>query len=419
MYIKRNIETKIRKYLNTREILALIGPRQSGKTTVLKKIFEEVDRNDKIKARFISFEDRDILALFNENIKNFAETYVKGGDFLFIDEFQYAKEGGKNLKYLFDTFDTKIIISGSSAIDLTIKVLKFLVGRVFILEMQPFDFGEFLLARDENYYNLYLNNRINFLDDKKNNSSGLVATQKKVLRDYFEEYAIWGGYPRVVLADSREEKEFILKNIYDTYFLREVKTLIDITNDYQLEKIIKLLGLQIGNLVEYNNLGNEIDISFETLKKYINFLEKTYICKLVKPFYKNKKKEIIKIPKIFFFDTGLRNIVVNDFRLFNERVDAGELLENVVWMQLSRNGLNVQYWRDKNKNEIDLILDMKHQGIVAIEIKKNERICRKCPEAFVKEYSNAKTYCGYLNGISKTEDKKDNLAVGKVFVPLM
>ena len=419
MYIKRKIEAEIKKYLHTREILALVGPRQSGKTTVLDKIFREIEKKKEVKCTFISFEDRDALKLFDEDIKNFAETYVKTNDFLFIDEFQYAKDGGKNLKYLFDAFDTKIIISGSSAVDLTIKVLKFLVGRVFILEMQPFDFEEFLLAKDENYHRVYLDNKIDFLGDGGNSVDKLTISQKKVLRDYFEEYVIWGGYPRVVLAKNRNEKEIVLKNIYNTYFLREVQTMIDIADDHQLEKIIKLLGLQIGNLVEYDNLSHDAGISFVTIKKYINFLEKTYICKLVKPFYKNKRKEIVKIPKVFFFDTGLRNVVVNDFRLFNDRIDAGELLENAVWMQLNRQGIDTQYWRDKSKNEVDFILDMSHQGIVAIEIKKDERKCKKCPEVFVKEYNNAKIYCGYLNEISKTGDKKDNLAVGKVFVPLM
>ena len=415
MYIKRKIEAEIKKYLHTREILALIGPRQSGKTTVLKKIFNELVREAKIEKNvsFISFEDRDVLSLFNYDIKNFAETYIKGNKYLFIDEFQYVKEGGKNLKYLFDTFDTKIIISGSSAIDLTIEALKFLVGRVFVLEMQPFDFEEFLSFKDENYHRLYLKNKINFLNLKLNIRNTLVSTQMKTLRNYFEEYAIWGGYPRVVLSESRSEKEMVLKNIYNTYFLREVKTLMDIADDYRLEKIIKMLGLQIGNLLEYDNLSNEIDISFETLKKYINFLEKTYICKLIKPFYKNKRKEIVKMPKVFFFDTGLRNVTVNDFRALNERVDVGELLENAVWMQLKRQDINIQYWRDKNKNEIDFILNLGNQKTIAIEVKKNLKQFKGVPVAFKRSYLNTKVYCAYFS------DKKNVNNYRNIFIPLL
>ncbi len=418
MYIKRKIEAEIKKYLKTREILALVGPRQCGKTTVLQKIFNDLKlKNNKEKINFITFEDRDALALFDENIKNFAETYLEGNDFLFIDEFQYAKEGGKNLKYLFDNFNTKIIISGSSVIDLTIKVLKFLVGRVFILEMQPFDFGEFLLAKDENYYKVYIDNKINFIKEEKNKNFELAVVQQKILRNYFEEYVVFGGYPRVVLARSIEEKKTVLKNIYNTYFLREVKSLIDITDDYQLEKVIKLLGLQIGELVEYDNLGDEADISFRALKKYINFLEKTYICKLVKPFYKNKRKEVIKIPKIFFFDTGLRNVAINDFRLLNDRVDAGNLLENGVWMQLNRKELKIQYWRDKNKNEVDFIIEEENNEIVAMEVKKNKKRCRKFPKAFSSEYDEVKKYCVYLDGFDESGIKNDNNY--DLFIPLI
>ncbi len=411
MYIKRKIEAEIKEYLHTEEILALIGPRQSGKTTVLKKVFNELTKSNKLKngANFISFEDREALSLFNSDIRNFAETYIQGNDYLFIDEFQYAREGGKNLKYLFDSFDTKIVISGSSAIDLTIEALKFLVGRVFILEMHPFDFEEFLLFKDKNYHRLYLKNKIDFLSTKFSINNSFAPEQVNIFRNYFEEYAIWGGYPRVILAKNRSEKEVVLKNIYNTYFLREVKTLMDIANDYQLEKMIKILGLQISNLVEYENLGNEIDISFETLKKYINFLEKTYICKLIRPFYKNKRKEVVKMPKIFFSDTGLRNMVVNDFRLLDERVDAGELLENAVWMQLNRQGIDMQYWRDKNKNEIDLILSLKEQRTLAIEVKKNIKRCKEAPVAFSKSHPDVETFCAYLDSNKGVKFKKSIL----------
>lgn len=414
MYIQRKIELEIKKYLKTREVLALIGPRQSGKTTVLKKIFQEVGPcNSTDKSSFISFEDIDALSLFDTDIKNFAETYIKGNKYLFIDEFQYAKNGGKNLKYLFDTFETKIIISGSSAVDLTVQAIKYLVGRVFILEMHPFDFEEFLLAKDKNYFQLYLDNKIDMRTIGSTSKNNLAIDQMKIFQRYFNEYTIWGGYPRVVLSKTREEKKMVLKNIYNTYFLREVKTLMDIADDYQLEKIITMLGLQIGNLVEYVNFSNELGISFETIKKYVNFLEKTYICKLVKPFYKNKRKEIVKIPKVFFFDTGLRNVAINDFRLLNKRTDAGELLENAVWMQLNRQGLKTRYWRDKNQNEVDLILDLAEQKMIAIEVKKNLRQCKKFPKAFIKEHRESKNFCAFLE--LKKETKENN----NVFIPML
>ena len=139
MYIRRQLEEKINKYLHTREIVAVIGPRQSGKTTLLKHIYNNLKN-----AIFLDFEDRDILELFNEDIKSFIELYVKKYDYTFIDEFQYAKAGGEKLKYIYDNYKTKIIISGSSASELTIQSVKYLVGRIFIFNLYPCSFEEFL-----------------------------------------------------------------------------------------------------------------------------------------------------------------------------------------------------------------------------------------------------------------------------------
>ncbi len=409
MYIPRKQEKQLRKYLKSKEILALIGPRQAGKTTLLKKIFDELD--DK-KATFLTFEDRDALSLFNSDIKAFADTYLVQNKFLFIDEFQYAQKGGQKLKYLFDTYSTKIIISGSSAVDLTIEALKFLVGRVFVIELYPFDFGEFLLAKNKDYYQLYKKNRIDLQKDKVGNK--LSSVQKKTLGRYFEEYAIWGGYPRVVLAKGKEEKKMVLKNIYNIYFLREVKTLMDIADDYKLEKLIKVLALQIGNIVDFSNLSNEVDIAVQTVRKYVNFLEKTYICNLVKPFFKNKRREVVKAPKNFFFDTGLRNVVVDDFRLLNDRTDSGELLENAFWMQLIKTDMKTHYWRDKNLNEVDFVLSLAESKMVAIEVKKGLKGCKKFSDVFSKMHKNIKIYCAFLEEYEKYKaEEKD------IFMPLV
>ena len=135
MYVRRTLEMKVRKFLKRPEILAIIGPRQAGKTTLMKMIHEKLPQST-----FISFEDARILGLFEHEIDQFAETYVRGRNYLFIDEFQYAAHGGKRLKYLFDHFTTKIVISGSSVADLTIQAIKYLVGRIIVIELFPFDF---------------------------------------------------------------------------------------------------------------------------------------------------------------------------------------------------------------------------------------------------------------------------------------
>ena len=361
MYIKRKLEGKILKYLNSPEIIAVVGPRQCGKSTMLNNILDKLENVSKV-----NFEDRAALNMFNKNIDDFIALYIKDSRYLFIDEFQYAKNGGKKLKYIFDTNKIKIFISGSSAIDLTINALKFLVGRIFIFQLYPFDFEEFVSYKDKTYGRI-LQSENTIFKLSKISKVGKDADAK--LKSYYEEYAVFGGYPRVVLSGDEEEKKEVLKNIYNTYFLREVRDILGLIDDYKLEKLIKALALQIGNLIEYNELGKISEFSYPTLKKYLNFLEKTFICNLVRPFYENKRTEIVKNPKAYFFDSGLRNIIINDFRKFEDRVDRGQLLENAVFMQLVKGGYDFNFWRDKKKNEIDFILQLKDQKKLALEVK--------------------------------------------------
>src|SRR3990172_8634687 len=240
MYIKRKIEDEILRYLERPEIIAVIGPRQCGKTTTLKKIYGSL-----------------INAVF-----------------------------------------------------LTIKAVKYLVGRIFIFEMLPFDFEEYLYFRDGNYAGIYKQNKI---DLKKENNIRLADEQMSVLRGYSEEYAVWGGYPAVILSKTQEEKREILKNIYNTYFLRDVKDVLGLIDDYKLNRLVKALAMQCGQMIEYNELNRISEYSYRTLKKYLNFLQKTYICGFVIPYYKNKRKEIVKNQKVYFFDPWLGKLILVEF----------------------------------------------------------------------------------------------------------
>jgi len=359
MYIKRKLEGKILKYLDSPEIIAVVGPRQCGKSTMLGNILDKLENVSRV-----NFEDRSALNMFNKNIDDFIELYVKDKKYLFIDEFQYAKNGGKKLKYIFDEHKIKIFISGSSAIDMTVNALKFLVGRIFIFQLQPFDFEEFLDYRDKSLVGILGKENLVF---KQLGISKVGEDVNEKLKHYYQEYALFGGYPRVVLAKDEEEKKEVLKNIYNTYFLREVRDILGLIDDYKLEKLIKALALQIGDLIEYAELGKISEFSYPTLKKYLNFLEKTFICSLVRPYYKNKRTEIVKNPKTYFFDCGLRNIIINDFRKLEDRIDAGHLLENAMFMQLVKGGYEFNFWRDKKKN--DFVLQLENQKMLALEVK--------------------------------------------------
>ncbi len=351
MYINRFLEKGVRRYLNKKEIIAVVGPRQSGKTTMLKNIFKDLKN-----AVFLDFEDRETLQLFSEDIKSFIELYVKKYDYLFIDEFQYAKEGGKKLKYIYDSYKTKIVISGSSVSSLSIQSIKYLVGRIFVFNLYPFSFEEFLSYKEPALYtNIYLKRKL---------SKPII---EKIL-PLFNEFNIFGGYPRVILARGSEEKEMVLRNIYNTYFLKEIKEILNLPEDYKLNKLINALALQIGNIINYNELSDISGFNHKDLLNYLNVLEKTFICLRSRPFYTNRRTELVKAPKIFFFDNGFRNIIIKNFQPAKKRQDKGLLYENFIASELVKKEIEVKYWRTKSKAEIDFVIEKKG-NIIPIEVK--------------------------------------------------
>ncbi|PIS31064.1 hypothetical protein COT42_01850 [Candidatus Saganbacteria bacterium CG08_land_8_20_14_0_20_45_16] len=395
MYIKRKIEDKILRYVEKPEIIAIVGPRQCGKTTLLKELYNIVGE----KAVFLTFEDKTVLDLFDQGIEEFARLYVKPNSYLFIDEFQYSKKGGKLLKYIYDlnVGKIKIFISGSSVAELTVRAIKHLVGRIFVFNLFTFDFEEFLISKNKKLAELYQKNKIDLAGLGSPYGQDINKSEADKLKSYYDEYAVFGGYPRVVLSSDSEEKKEVLKNIFNTYFLREVKDILGLIDDYKLAKMIKALALQIGSLIEYAEICQTSEFSYQTIKKYLNFLEKTFICAFPKPFFKNKRKEIVKNPKVYFFDTGLRNFIVNDFRGLDERGDAGFLLENAVAMQILKRGSALNFWRTKQKQEIDFIVDLENNKQIALEVKKTAEFPKTLHE-FQTSYPEISLALLYFHG---------------------
>jgi len=350
MYVKRFLEGKLLKHMGGREILAIVGPRQCGKTTLLRHIFEGLE-----KAVFLDFEDRETLELFEEDAKSFIELYVKPYDYVFIDEFQYAKEGGKKLKFIYDTCSAKLVVSGSSASALSIQSIKYLVGRIFVFNLYPFSFEEYLSFKEPGLYSIYAKN-------------DLTKPVVERIMPYFNEFCLFGGYPRVALAADEEEKETVLRNIYNTYFLKEVKEILNLPDDYKLSRLINALALQIGNIINYNELSDITTFTHKELLNHMNILEKTFITIRSLPFYTNKRTELVKSPKIFFLDNGFRNAVIKNFQNIRNRQDKGMLYENFVASELQKKGMEVKFWRTKSKAEVDFVIE-KGGSCIPAEIK--------------------------------------------------
>ena len=388
-YINRDLEETINEYLSLPQIIAVIGPRRSGKTTLIQHLQRRLPESI-----YLSFEDSRILTLFNEDLDSFIELYLKKYRYIFLDEFHYASEGGKQLKYLFDFYpDKKIIISGSSSLDLMVKAVKFLVGRIIHFELLPFSFTEFLRAKNPQL--LQIMKKI----IKKDNSPLFDD-----LYTLWQEYVIFGGYPEVVLQQNREIKIKLLEGIYSTYLLREIRDVIGLTNDFKFTKLLKALALQVGNLINYNEITALSGYDYKTLKSRLSILEKTYITSFLLPFYRNKRTEIVKNPKVYFFDTGLRNVIIDNYQSLDSRVDQGALCENYIYTDLLRKGLKTGFWRTKNKQEIDFIVEKEGQ-LIPIEVKCSTNI-KNIPRAFYSFKSKYNFKKGYLMSLTKTIERE-------------
>lgn len=397
IYIERNLEGKIKKYLKRKEIIAIVGARQCGKTTLMKHIFNGLKN-----AKFITFEDREILEDFNNDVKLFIEKYVRGINFLFIDEFQYAKEGGKQLKFIYDTQDTKIIISGSSSIDLSVQGLKYLVGRIFIFTLTPLSFGEFLKYKDPSTYRLF--------GSLHPSASAIRWTNKA-----YDEYLLYGGYPEVALAKNEKERIEILKNIYNVYLLRDIREILQIADDSKLIKLIKALSLQMGNLINYQELSSLTEYSYPELKRYLNILRNTFICIESRPFFTNKRKELVKAPKFYFLDNGFRNVVIGNFQYLNERPDVGALNESFVASEIFKKEIQLNYWRTNAGAEVDFVVEKKSKMIpIEVKTKLNKPRYGKSMKNFISEYKSEKGFVLSRDYVDKAKVLGKNIR----FLPL-
>ncbi len=412
IYFHRTLLDQIVKWLDRKEILAVKGPRQSGKTTLLNMIKEYLIKNKKINPEniiYVTFEDRDLLGMFEKDPKEYIKNHIAGKSgriFFLIDEFQYLKDGGQKLKFLYDVYDNvKFIITGSSSLELTGNTAKYLVGRMFSFYLFQFSFQEFLETRESDLYHAYLeNSKIfeSFIDDGKL-FNAKEDIYEKPLSKYLEYYIRFGSYPEVIKTEDVETKKIILKNIYDTYITKDIVGLLKIEGVTNFRDIITLLANNLGGLINYNHLAQDAKSYFRQIKQYLSCLEETFIIRLLRPYYKNMTTELKKNPKIYFVDLGLRNYIINNFNELALRQDAGSLIENVVLSELyEADEIEIKYWRTLARAEVDFILNTKKE-VIPIEVKYSKL---KSPELtrsfknFINEYNPKKAVVltkGYWN----------------------
>jgi len=423
----REIIKSIWKWMDDSCIIVLVGSRQVGKTSILYLLMKQlVKQGVNIGSIFyFDLEDFDLLNLFNSGVQNFLRYLEAQGMkpdqryYIFVDEIQYMDDPSNFLKLMADHHrNLKFLCSGSSTLEVRRKFKDSLAGRKVVFEIPTLSFKEYLIFKGEEALLKAVNaesegpqspDKGYHLFSHEKTAVPLLDIYKKQIRANYEEYVIYGGYPAVVREKEEEKKLQILRDIYESYVRKDINQLFTVENVTAFNNLVRLMALQIGNLVNLHEVTTSLSISRPTVEKYLFVLENTFILKLISPFFANKRKELVKMPKVYFHDTGMRNQVIRNFQELSMRTDAGALIENSVFRSINNRLFNqeLKFWRMKNGNEVDFVIE--GEQIIPVEVKYTTMNSPRLPSgigSFIWEYGSD---MGYV----VTKDFSGNIQVEK------
>lgn len=360
--IKRTIQNNIEKSLFKGKIVIIYGARQVGKTTLVREIQKKYSdhSNDSI---YLNCDEIDIRQALTDKTSTEIKAFLGNNKLAIIDEAQRVKNIGITLKLIADNFPSiQVIATGSSSLDLSNEIAEPLTGRKYEFHLYPFALEE------------------------------LKSVYKEIeISRLIERRIIFGMYPEIALNDSDAFKN--LKNITDSYLYKDILQYQNIKNPEVLNKLLQALALQIGNEVSYNELSNTVGIDKKTVSNYIQLLEKSFVIFKLQPFSRNLRTELKKLRKIYFYDTGIRNALINNFNPLNLRQDVGALWENfMISERIKYNNnyeqiKNIYFWRTHNQKEIDYLEES--GGVLnGYEFKWEKNKFSK-PKEFLETYKNS------------------------------
>lgn len=398
---KRNLFQKLTKEINSDLYLIITGARQVGKTTLLKQMREFLTQN-RIPVFYVNLEDPDYLNLLNEHPRNLLTLFPLPADkksFFLLDEIQYLDQPTNFLKFLFDEFShqIKLIVTGSSAFYMDRKFTDSLAGRKRIYTLNTLSLDEFLTFKGLDKLPEIIRN----VPVQKLTTQFIPPAFRRELDQYISEYVTFGGYPRVVLAEKDEEKKETLHELLTSYVKKDLLE-SGIKNDQNAMNLLKILATQTGSLLNINNLSKTLRVSNTAVENYLFILKKSFILYAISPFATNVRNEIKKMPKVFFADLGLRNMLLRDFRHINLKQDKGLIYENFIFRQLLDRVEpdEIKFWRTQQGNEIDFIIRDK----LAYEIKYNiDVLSLKKYQRFAKQYPDMELRFIYRDGSPSDE----------------
>lgn len=349
MNFKRKIFSDLEKHLSKKQVTVLTGMRRTGKTTLVKQLMEASNIEQKLFFDLEKLEDRDRFDIRNYDLI-ITRLSEEGIDFsrkvmICIDEIQLLLNIPSVIKYLYDHYDIKFIVTGSSSYYIKNKFQESMAGRKKIFEIFPLDFGDYLTFKKYNYKSI---ENLLLLEN--------TLSVNEELQKHYEDYCSFGGFPEVVVTNDILEKKDLLQDILSSYINIDLIQIADIKKIPELRNIIKLLATRIGSKLDISKIANTVNLSRPTVENYIYLLENTYFIKTIPVYSLNPDREIVKARKVYFLDNGIAS-------QFAE-LSSGSKFENAIFNQLHHFG-DVSYYQLKTGQEIDFIINKE----IAFEVK--------------------------------------------------
>lgn len=401
-FIQRQILPLIHQHLRQKEITLLLGPRQAGKTTLLLHLQNQLQHQNQPTLYFNldNLEDQPLFTTQNTLVSHLQLQFGSQPTYVFIDEIQRLPNAGLFLKGLYDmNLPYKFIVTGSGSLELKANVIESMAGRKRLFSIYPLSFIEFVAYQA----------KINF-----HQVAQFCQLHPFKANRFLQDYITFGGYPRVVLASTFNEKVAHLKEIYTSYIEKDIKLLLDIDRDQVYQNLVTYLAAHTGSLINRADIARSFSTTEKTLKKYLYLLEKTFIITLIKPFFKNPTKELTKSPIAYFHDLGLRNLALSSFPSFTTRTDKGQLFQNFCFLrflEIATPILKINYWRTQTGAEVDFVLQ---HGLTIIPVEAKAKTLKpevigKSLTSFIHHYHPPHAYLYHLG--APTSIKKSSTQI--------
>ena len=377
--IKRHNYNIILDSLKKKEIGILIGARQVGKTTLLQEILKNLSHANQ-QVLYFNLDIENDARFFDSQQKLLSRIQLEFGNnpaYIFIDEIQQKQDAGRFLKGLYDmNLPYKFLVTGSGSLELKEKVGEALTGRKQLINMDTVNFKEFVDYKCNYKYS--------------NRLEAFFTLETEKTQSFLNEYLVYGGYPKIVTSKVISDKKDIMNEVFSSYLSKDISYLLGVRSTDKFVKMIKLLAVQSGGLLNYSQLASDTGVSVDTLKNYLWYAEQTFIISIIKPYFTNAKKELTKSPIVYFNDIGMLNFATG--RMGQIENINGFVFQNFVFNLLRQRYESpttpINHWRTKDKAEVDFIIHSEGE-IIPVEVKysdlKKTSVTRSF-RSFLKKY---------------------------------